>query len=136
MPETGNVARASAGITTPSLGSFGGDLASLAGGFLEGIQEEKERKEKQALEEARIALEEDRIKVARETLSESQRSAEVREGLSGQQIAVLDRTAAAQESQAETLASGQALRDQAAIDDTSQRIAEFAGRAGRCPDRI
>ena len=53
----GEIARASAGITAPSQGSFAGDVADTAGAFLSGIQEEKERKEKQALEDARLALE-------------------------------------------------------------------------------
>jgi len=52
----GELAAAAAGITTPSQGSVFGDVADVAGGFLSGIQEEKERKEKQALEEARVAL--------------------------------------------------------------------------------
>ncbi len=51
----GSVAAAAAGITAHT-GSLLGDLTEQAGGFLKGVQEEKERKEKQALEDAIQAL--------------------------------------------------------------------------------
>lgn len=52
----GSLARAAAGITAPSQGSILGDIADTASGFLQGVQKEKERKEKQALEDAKLAL--------------------------------------------------------------------------------
>jgi len=51
----GSVAAAAAGIRAPT-GSLLGDITDAAGGFLKGVQEEKERKEKQALEDAVHAL--------------------------------------------------------------------------------
>lgn len=67
MPE-GSIASAGAGISTPSQGSVLGDLATGAGGFLQGVVQERMRQEEEALKKAGLALEARRVDISQRNL--------------------------------------------------------------------
>lgn len=98
----GEVGRAAAGIQAPSQGSAVGDFGAAIASVVKGAREEEERRRKQAMEDAFLALEQEKADQGRKQLE-----------LTGRQIETQATMAEAQKTQAKAQADEEArLREQ------------------------